>query len=312
MTLSVALIGGGAIGNLFAVELHRQGHDVTLLSRRAEVLRRVHVEGVTVQDHRSGHTASSTTARVAAMSPEDARGPYDLVMLTVKSADVQWAAELAGRIVTRSGLVCSMQNGLRGADEVECVCENGVAGTTYQGAVGDGPASVFWTASGRTLLGPRPELAAAAHELVREISRDDFQWQVAPDRDAMLWEKLIVAVSNSLSGALGLPVYDLLASTSAKRLLHAAREEAAAIASALGVRVDTSALLDRLASTGPEAIGATSGSTYQSIATGRRPEVDDISGALTELGRQYGIHTPINDMLNLMTEARCEVAGLSR
>lgn len=312
MTLSIALLGGGAIGNLFAVELHRQGHDVTLISRRAEVLDRIHAEGVTVHNRCSGQVATSTTARVTGMSPEDARGPYDLVVLTVKSADVEWAAGLAARMVTAEGLVCSMQNGLRGARAVETICERGVAGATYQGAVGVGPASVLWTAPGPTLLGPRPSLADAAHALVQAIGTDGFEWQVAGDRDAMLWEKLIVAVSNSVSGALALPVYDLLASASAQRLLHAAREEAAAIASALGVALDTSALLQRLASMGPIAIGSTPGSTYQSITSGRRPEVDDISGALTALGLQHGIPTPINEMLALMTEARCEVAGLSR
>jgi len=127
-----------------------------------------------------------------------------------------------------------------------------------------------------------------------------------------LWEKLIVAVSNSVSGALALPVYDVLASPSAQRVLQSARHEAAVIAVALGVGLDAPDLLRRLASMDPGAVGATSGSTYQSLTTGRRPEVDDISGALVALGRQHGIPTPVNEMLTLMTEARCEVAGLSQ
>lgn len=312
MTLSIAVLGGGAIGNLFAVALDQQGHEVTLLSRRNEVIERVRADGVTLHDRRAGHSAASTTARVSAMHPDDAFGPYDVVILTVKSTDVEWAAQLATHMLAVEGLVISMQNGLRGARAVETIGERGVAGTTYQGVVGDGPASAIWTAQGASLLAPRPSLAAAVEAMVRAISTDEFAWRVEDDRDAMLWEKLIVAVSNSVSGALALPVYDLLASPSAQRVLQSAREEAVAIAVTLGVGIDSQALLARLASMGPGAIGATSGSTYQSLTTGRRPEVDDISGALTVLGRQHGIPTPVNEMLALMTEARCEVAGLSQ
>ncbi|MGE0308165.1 MAG: ketopantoate reductase family protein, partial [Acidimicrobiia bacterium] len=122
----------------------------------------------------------------------------------------------------------------------------------------------------------------------------------------------VVAISNSVSGALDLPVYDVLASASARRLLRAGREEAVAVATALGVGIDGAAMLERLEAMGSDAVGATSGSTYQSLSTGRRPEVDDISGALVQLGHDLGIPTPVNEMLALMTEARCEVAGLSR
>jgi len=312
VTLSVAVLGGGAIGILFAFELDRQGHEVTLLSRRPEVIDRVLSDGVTVHDRRAGHTTTSTTARVATTLPHDAVGPFDVVVLTVKSGDVAWAAQLAVGVVTGEGLVISLQNGLRGAGAVEAISERGVAGATYQGAVSDGPASVIWTAQGTTLLAPRPSAARAVEALVSTIGTDRFSWQIAGDRDAMLWEKLIVAVSNSVSGALALPVYDLLASPSAQWILHSAREEAALIAEALGVDIDARALLQRLAAMGPDAVGSTSGSTYQSLTTGRRPEVDDISGALVLLGHDHGIPTPVNEMLAAMTEARCEVAGLSR
>jgi 2-dehydropantoate 2-reductase len=126
----------------------------------------------------------------------------------------------------------------------------------------------------------------------------------------MLWEKLVAAISNSLSGALLIPVSELLGSKAAHDVLDAARAEAVAVAKALGVALDGDGLLDRLRRAGSGSVGGTVGSTYQSLMSGRRPEVDDISGAIVELAARVGVPTPVNDLLARLVEARLEVGGI--
>lgn len=311
MSWTVALLGGGALGSLYAVELGRRGVDVTVVSRRADVVERIRHHGVTVHDRRPGRPVSTATERVGAVTPEGASGPFDVVLVVVKAADVDWAAELAAGLVATDGVVVGLQNGLRSAGVVESATTRGVAGTTYQGAVAEGIATVGWTIDGPTLMAPGPVTAEAARRFSAGVDGAGFHWQIVRDRDAMLWEKLVVAVSNAVSGALALPVHQLLGSSAARQLLDTARREAVAVAETLGVGIDGAALLARLDAATPEGVGATAGSTYQSIVSGRRPEVDDISGALCELGRSVAVPTPVNEVLTRMVEARCEVTGLS-
>lgn len=311
--LRVAIAGAGALGCLFAQLLDRPGFVVDVITRRPDLVDVLNEHGVTVHDERDPAQRVTTTTAVRARSAAHTdRAAYDVVVLLAKASDIEPATELGFALVAEDGIVVSMQNGLRSADVVEGRGRQGVAGATWQGAVAAGPGAVRWTSQGPTFVAPRPPVRAVVDAVAARIDDDRFPFASVADRDVMLWEKLVAAVSNSLSGALLLPVSDLLGSPKAHAILDAARAEAVAVAGAAGVAIDGGALLARLRAAGVGSVGATAGSTWQSLVSGRRPEVDDISGAIATLARQHGVATPVNDLLDQLVAARLQVAGVDR
>ena len=127
---------------------------------------------------------------------------------------------------------------------------------------------------------------------------------IAPDRDAMLWAKMLAAAANSVCGALLLPVSTVLRTDAAWEVLGQARAEGFAVAEAMGVTLDRSALEQALSLRHPDVLEGATGSTYQSLTTGRDDEIDDLAGAISELGRRAGVPTPVNDTLHLLVQVR--------
>jgi 2-dehydropantoate 2-reductase len=306
--LSVAVVGAGALGGLFGVLLAEAGLRITVLSRRAEVVDMIRREGIAVRDE-STAGASPFTGRVEAQLAGAADGPFDAVVLLNKSFDTEWAMGIADGVVAADGVIVSMQNGLRTVPLVEAH-PRGVVGTTYQGAAYEPDGTVVWSSPGPTLVAPRPRLEAATRRLVDATAGSRLPLTIAPDRDVMVWSKLVAAISNSVSGALLVSVAEALQSDAVWDVLDRARAEAFDVAGALGVRLDRADMEARFAARPKQASRGTLGSTYQSLVSGRVTEVGDISGAIVEAARSVGVATPCNELLDLLVKAREELADL--
>lgn len=307
---SVAVVGAGALGGLFAVLLDLAGLPTTVLSRRRDVVARIERDGIHVRDETTDDT-STLLGRPAAARADEADGSFGIVLLLNKSFDTEWALELAARVVADDGLVVSMQNGLRTVPLVEAF-DRGVVGTTYQGAAYEPDGTVVWSSAGPTLVAPRPHLGAASDAFVAAVRDSRLPFDVVPDRDVMVWTKLIAAISNSVSGALLVSVADALRSDRVWDAMDRARAEALDVAEKLGVGLDRAELEARFGARPKTASRGTLGSTYQSLASGRVTEVADISGAIVRAAAAVGLPAPYNEMLDLLVAAREELAGLNR
>jgi 2-dehydropantoate 2-reductase len=303
----VAIVGAGAIGCLFGALLENSAVETCIISRRAEVVAKINRKGITVRDE-SIDSGGTWHVSVGAFEPVDAAsaGPFDVVLLVNKSMDAEWAVQLAETLCDESGIVVSLQNGLRSAELIEEIGA-GVPGTTYQGAAYENDAEVTWTVRGSTMFAPRDDLHPRTERLVRAISTTLLPISIVPDRDAMVWEKLVGAITNCVSGALLQPVSAVVQSESAWEIMERAREEIFVVASAIGVAVDRQGLEHALAPR-PRTRRGTPGSTFQSLSTGRPTEIDDISGAVVEVAARVGLSVPYNEVLALLVRAREELA----
>ncbi|MBW3665215.1 MAG: 2-dehydropantoate 2-reductase [Actinobacteria bacterium] len=310
-TYTVAVVGAGALGCVYAALLERTGVHVTLVTRRSEVAERIASDGVTVEDHRSpGAETLREYPEVSGPDDVPGAGRFDAVLLLNKADDAPWATNLGLRLVADDGLVVSLQNGLRSAELVESADPRGVAGTTYQGATHLAPGIVAWTGEGPTLLAPRPDAELAAERFASIADQPELPVRIVDDRDVMLWEKLALATANSVSGALMLPVHEMLQAASVRRLMALARAEVYEVAGALDVRLDT----DRLESffgRGAPTTTRTAGSTYQSLVSGRPSEAADISGVIVERAHEARVDVPVNLTLDLLVRARAELLASS-
>ncbi|GGM20725.1 ketopantoate reductase family protein [Dactylosporangium sucinum] len=305
--LRVAVVGAGALGQLVGALLAHDGRAApTIVSRRPEAVEAIRYRGIEVRRLATGDPPLH--ARPAVVAAADApSAAFDVVLLLNKSYDTGWAIGLARTLAAADGVVVALQNGLSSAERVERADPRGVAGVIYQGAEYVGPGVVDHTVAGALVAAPPPARAARAAALLGRLDSPALPVRVVADRDAMLWEKAVGAVSNAVSGALFLPVRAITRSASAWEVLERARAEVLAVAAARGVRVDLEVLRSRFA--GRPVARDNPGSTYQSLRSGRGTEIGDFIGEIEACGAERGVPTPVLATLRLLVRAREELSA---
>jgi 2-dehydropantoate 2-reductase len=107
MSRRVTIVGAGAIGGTVGAYLARAGHDVLMVDAAADHVAAMQRDGLEIQ-------AFDETFRtpVEAATPDGLEGPLELVLLAVKSQHTEEAIARIAPLLTESGTVVSLQNGL--------------------------------------------------------------------------------------------------------------------------------------------------------------------------------------------------------
>src|SRR5436853_7137273 len=93
MATRIGIIGAGAIGSVVGGMLTRAGHDVTLIDQWPD-----HIEAIKRHGLRLSGTCGEHLVPVKAMHIHETQGlrdPFDVIFISVKSYDTEWATALA-------------------------------------------------------------------------------------------------------------------------------------------------------------------------------------------------------------------------
>lgn len=287
--MKISVVGAGALGMFYSAMLTASGQDVTLVCRPG--VREALEAGIFV----TGALQASAKPHVS-VSPV----PSDLIFITVKSYDV---ASAVGNLAFNPGsLVVIISNGL-GSDEMAASLIGScrvAAGVAYCGATYLEPGKVKLAGYTETVLGSTDPAARDRLDLaVMALEKAGLKARIAEDIRAAQWEKLFANVGiNAITAITGLNNGRLVEVPELKALVAAAVSEAASVAGAAGIRVDK----DPVELT-YKVIRDTAGnrsSMLQDVAKSRRTEIDAINGKVCEIGRVWGIPTPVNDTLTTL------------
>ena len=232
--------------------------------------------------------------------------PVDAAVVCVKTPGTPWAAEVAQHVVSRDGVVLTIQNGLGNYEILAAaVGEARVAvGVIYVGArLEEG--KLWATGPGRVELG-RPSGAGpyrALEVLAAQLAEGGMIVNVVEDAWASVWRKVAVnAAMNPTTALLGYTNDDLLADRAASRVADALAGEVARVATATGVALSEDeaqrAWRDIAVLT-----GANRSSMLQDVQGGRVTEVDAINGAVHREGERRGIAAPLNQAMAVLVGA---------
>ena len=237
--MDVAVVGGGAMGTLFAARLTAAGVDAALLDTDPECVRAA-CEGVTVEGH------DPITVPVAATTDPKSVGAADLVLLAVSATDTGDAMASAAPFCDTETDVLTLQNGLGNAETVaEFVPERRVvAGTTAHGATFLGPGRVRHAGTGPTRIGrpfaPNDDRVA---EIAAALTTAGIRTRVVADVHEALWRKVAVnAGINAATALANVPNGAMVETDPGARLLRAAVSEVVAVARADGRDVSVTAI----------------------------------------------------------------------
>jgi len=301
--MRVVVVGAGGVGGMLGALLARAGKDVTFIARRAN-LRALRAGGLTLKTLDEGDLRLEVRA---ADDPSEV-GPVDLVLFCVKTYDVEVAARQASPLVGPRTLILPPQNGVEAADQIAAVlgkdhvlgCAAVAGGTLVAPGVIAQKVRRMHVKFGELTGG-----ASRRVEDLRDFLRDGFlrggiETEVIPDIQREIWEKLVLTcVTLGLVSLTRLPVSGLYSRPRTAALVRGVMEEAAAVARVKGVALPKTRAeelfewLRNLAEANP----AARGSMYFDLVEGRRLELDAINGAVSRMGREFGVPTPLNDMV---------------
>ncbi|HZQ31828.1 MAG TPA: oxidoreductase [Mycobacterium sp.] len=291
--MRIALVGPGAVGATVAAYLHQAGHQIVLCGR-------------TPRDHldvrRDGEQPIIVPGPVHT-DPSELDGRVDLVLLAVKTTQLDEAGRWLGVLADEQTTVCVLQNGV---EQVELVQPHCPQSTVVPGIVWFGSESQpgGWV---RLRGEPRLTLPASAEAAVDVLGSAGCVVTAASDFTTEAWRKLLV---NALAGFMvlsgrrsGMFRRDDVAAL-ARRYLA----ECLAVARAEGAKLDD-AVVDEMADmfdSAPEDMGT---SMLFDREAQRPLEWDIRNGVILRKAAAHGLAAPISEVLVPLLAAASDGPG---
>lgn len=226
------VLGGGAIGGTLAFHLARAGHRVLVVDSDEAHVAAINAHGLRVQG-----PDGERVVRVAAMTPRQAEGPFERVLLCVKAQATDAAAGWLAPRLAADGFVVSLQNGLNerriaehvGARRTVGAFVNLFADVAEPGIIRDGGA-------GALVVG---ETGGGVSDRVTEVVADLQAWgpaRATGNVDGYLWSKLGFGAMLTTTALADAPMADLI--DRHRPLMHALAGEVFALSAALGIGLE--------------------------------------------------------------------------
>lgn len=296
----IAIVGGGAMGSVFAGLFASAGHEVTIISRAGPHLQAIRAAGLRVEG-----ASGDRTVRVRTLDVPPAE-TFDLVILAVKATQVETAAATLAPMLGNAAPLLAMQNGL-GAVEILARSVDptriAVGIAAAYGASVVAPGHARHAGMGLIQIGAAAGLAEGRVAEVAQLWRGaGFRVETSDNIVSMQWEKLICNASFSAPCALtGLTVGAAIGDPDLGPVCLAAGTEAWETARACGVTLtvtDPDAHIRAFAGR----VAAAKPSLLQDVEARRPSEIDFINGAIPREARRIGRRAPVNETLTAMVK----------
>ena len=291
--MTVCVVGCGAVGSLFAVNLARLD-DVEVW---AYDLALEHVDAIN-RDGLRLTGAGDVTGRPHATSDPAELPPCDFGIVATKAMHTD-AAVAATAHAFGNGCVATVQNGLGNEEAIARHCERVIRGTTFPAGKIVAPGVVQWDVKGDTTFGPfeeRPAPLGEVERLADACTRGGMPTAAVADARGPQWRKVIFnAATNPLGALTGLTHGRVCEQPPLRRLVTQLVDEGKAVAAAQRIELDADPeeLIDYAAR--PEVAYDHKASMLQDIEARRPTEVDYLNGGIVGFGRRHGVATPGHD-----------------
>jgi len=299
VTVSVGVVGAGAMGTLLGVHLSRSECDVAFLVKTSLDADRLKRRGVRLK----GKTP--WRARAEGRTRSELGGARDFVFLMVKSQDTLSGLKDCYGWVGPKTWVVSLQNGLSHLEVLreEVGGQHAVVGTTTCGATRLDVGEAQLAGLGETVVGG---LTGPAQEGARQVAalleKAGLSCVVSDSIEQDLWRKLLVnACINPVGAVLGLRNGRLAEGKDTRDLIRTLVKEAAPVAKReTGLKMTDRGLYRRVLSVCRRTADNRC-SMLQDLERGRKTEVDSITGEMVRAGKRHGLSLPTHEaMLQLV------------
>ena len=293
--MRITILGAGGVGGTYGGLLARAGHEVTLLARGA------HLDALRARGLEVRTPDERFTVAVRAAAGLDELGPADLAVLAVKGYSLAEVAPAARRLAGEGADVLPLLNGVEAAQRLIAdgvPAERMLGGLTEISASRIAPGVVERrSAFQRVVVGELAGgLSARAERIAAVFADAGIKAKASEDITLDLWRKLtfispISAACGLARAAIG-PIRD---APLGRLLIERGVREVAAVGRALGVALTEEDVARTLSFVDGMAPGIKP-SFLLDLEAGGPNEQDDLFGAVSRLGREAGVETPVHDV----------------
>ena len=325
--MKFCIFGAGAIGGLMAAWLARSGHEVSVVSRGAQ-LDAIRRRGLRVTS--KGRTDSY---KVNADSDPAAFGAQDCVLVTVKAQSLPDVAARIAPLLGKDTSVVTAMNGVpwwffhrlkyrNGSERLESLDPGGVLSRAipterivgcviHLAASTPEPGLISHNMGTKLVIGePGGTNTARAKRLAEALTGAGFEVIVSDAIEKEFWVKLLGNVSFNPVSALTVNTADrLIENQEVKAYMVEIMREVLAIGRAVGVdaNIDPEARIDMA-----RALGPFKTSMLQDLEAGKPLEIDGLLAGTLEIARKAGVRAPFTESLYGLIRARAQSSGQYR
>jgi 2-dehydropantoate 2-reductase len=288
----ISILGAGALGSFFASKFFDMDSSSVSFVARGERYERLKEKGIIV---------NNTHYSIPVIPPEDTSPPSDLIIVAVKHHHLQEAVSDLKNRVDKNSIIISVMNGLDSEEYIGSIY--GKEKVLYAVSVGIDAVRegnrVTYTKQGKLLFGEAENsvLTDRVKRVQTVLDRAGILYETPVDMIRILWWKFMINVGiNQPSAVLRAPYGVFQTSPDAQALMESAMREVITIAKAANVNLfeeDLTNWYSFLSALSPQ--GKTS--MLQDVEARRKTEVEMFAGKVVELGKTYGIPTPVNHTL---------------
>jgi 2-dehydropantoate 2-reductase len=293
--MNIAILGAGGVGGYFGGILARAGHRVSLLARGA------HLEALRERGLKVRTPEGSFSVAVEATSDPEELREIELAILAVKGYSLAEIAPAARMLAERGAVVLPLLNGVEAADRLIAAGVPGhrvLGGLTEISAVRVAPGVVERHSQfQRIVLGERTGGASERAERIAGVIREaGAEARVSEDIAADLWRKFaFISTMAAVCGLARASIGPVREAPLGNLMIERALREVIAVAHASGVALPADVEAGILGFT-RSLPGFMKPSFLLDLESGGPTELDDLSGAVSRLGRKAGVETPVHDV----------------
>lgn len=289
------------MGGAFGARLAHAGHDVTFIARGA-TLAALQTSGLMLESV----DGDLHVPKVSATDDLSSVGPVDVVLVCVKSTQIDAVAPTLRLLIGPRTAVIPLQNGVEASGRLAQVLgdEHVLDGLARLIAEQAAPGRISHTAVTPVMeFGARnatPPDAPARGQIARfaeALRAAGLNAHTPENMELAMWEKfLFIDPFGTVGAATRAPIGVMRAVPETRALLDSCLREVRAVGAAVGVALDDDAVArtwkryDML----PQDSTA---SMQRDIMAGRTSELELQTGSVIRLGRQHGVDTPVHDVL---------------
>ncbi len=284
----IGIVGGGAVGLVYAACLADVGIRVAVKTHSQEQADKIKINGINLLQNK----VEEQVKNIDASADPSILADCVAIVVAVKSYDTEAIAKEISPFLKRDAEVVSLQNGLQAADILRANIQDAkriFAGVTYIGGIRKDDRTVELGNNRKTVLDSR------AKKLIEALDKTRYKVEVATNIEQAVWGKMVLNNGqNALSAVTNLSLGEMLQSEYCLDIARRLLAEFEKAANAEGIIFDYD-LMDKLKDNWK--MSNFYPSMWQDLHKGSRTEIDAINGAVSTIGKKHGIATPYNDMI---------------
>ena len=293
--MNIVVVGAGGVGGYFGGKLAHAGFDVTFIAR-GKTLQAIKLNGLKVKS-----VNGDFVARPKVTDDIKELKNLDLVILGVKSWQVEAIAKDLKDVISKQTMILPLQNGADNADRLRNILphENVLAGLCKIVSKIEAPGVInHFAFEPEIVFGEYDgKLTSRVKKVKSAFDKAGFKSTISENIQLDIWKKFLFITTISGIGAITRVVYgEIRKDDYLRQIMYQTANEIVAIANAKGVALTNNDIEMTLKIIDNFNHGTTA-SMQRDFMAGRPSELENFNGYIVKQGKELHVLTPANSFI---------------